>query len=43
MTFNVSWGPLTVLLPITVGIFYHYVTDKISVENRAVLDTCIPS
>ena len=38
---QVSAGLDIILLPITVGILYHYVTDKIGVENRAVLDTCI--
>ncbi len=38
---QVSPGFDLVLLPITVGILYHYVTDKIGVQNRAILDTCI--
>jgi hypothetical protein len=38
---QVSLGLDTVLLPITVGLLYHYVTDKIPSENRTVLDACI--
>lgn len=39
--FHMSAGPDIVLLPITVGILYHYVTDKIGDENREVLTSCI--
>ncbi len=39
--FYMSAGPDIVLLPIAVGILYHYVSDKIGAENRTVLNTCV--
>jgi hypothetical protein len=39
--FYMSAGPDIILLPITVGILYEYVSDKIGAEYRAVLDSCI--
>jgi hypothetical protein len=38
---QVSRGFDIVLLPITVGILYQYVTDRIGAQNRTLLDTCI--
>ena len=38
---EVSMGLDMVLLPITAGILYNYVTDKIPSESRIVLDSCV--
>jgi len=39
--FYMSAGPDIVLLPITVGILYQYVFDKIGADYRTVLNSCI--
>jgi len=39
--FHMSAGPDVVLLPITVGILYHYVSDKIEDNKKPVLNDCI--
>ena len=38
---RISLGMDIVLLPITVGLLYHYVSDKIGDENMVLLDSCI--
>jgi hypothetical protein len=41
LDFHMSTGPDIVLLPITVGLLYHYVSDKIEDNNKPVLNNCI--
>jgi hypothetical protein len=39
--FHMSVGPDIVLLPLTVGLLYHYVSDKIGKESQAVFNASI--
>jgi len=38
---RISFAMSTFLFPLTVGILYHYVSDKVGYEKKEVLDSCI--
>jgi hypothetical protein len=38
---HVSWWAILVMFPITVGVLYNYIADKLNDSDKALLDSCI--